>query len=55
MIYGMFGSTIKRLSSYHLSAGLGSEHGKDPGPASNIQNDFVLEEMLVVEHGVPKI
>lgn len=31
----------------------GCKHGQDPSPASNIQHYFVLEDVLVVVHGVP--
>lgn len=36
-----------------LRPSFGCKHGKDPSPASNIQHDFVLEDVLVVIHGVP--
>lgn len=32
---------------------VGGEHGEDPRAATNIQDDFILEYMLVVVHGVP--
>lgn len=31
----------------------GCKHGQDPSPTSDIQHYFVLEEVLVVVHGVP--
>ena len=34
--------------------GLGGEHGKDSGPTADIENNFSLEQMLVVHHGIPK-
>lgn len=36
-----------------LGPGFGCKHGQDPRPASHVQHDFVLEDVLVVVHGVP--
>lgn len=32
---------------------LRGKHGQQAGPAANVQYNLVLEEMLVVDHGVP--
>lgn len=36
-----------------LRSCLGGEHGQDPSPTPDIQHYFVLEDVLVVVHGVP--
>ena len=33
--------------------GLCGEHGEDPSPAADIENNLSLEQMLVVQHGIP--
>lgn len=38
---------------YVFGAGIGGKHGEDPCAATDIQDDFILEHMLVVVHGVP--
>ena len=35
-----------------LRASLGSEHTEDTGTASNIEDDLVLEDVLVLNNGV---
>lgn len=36
-----------------FGSGIGREHGEDPGAAADVQDDFTLEHVLVVVHGVP--
>lgn len=47
---------MNRMASYPIhvfGAGIGRKHGEDPSAATHIQNDFILEHVLVVVHGVP--
>lgn len=36
-----------------LGPGFGCKHGQDPSAAPYVQHNFVLEDVLVVVHGVP--
>lgn len=36
-----------------FGAGIGSKHREDPRAATNIQDNFIFEHVLVVVHGVP--
>lgn len=36
-----------------LGSSFGCKHGQDAGPAADVQHYFVLEDVLVVVHGVP--
>ncbi|TNN28163.1 hypothetical protein EYF80_061688 [Liparis tanakae] len=49
-------SSVKRRASYPvhvLGSRVGRKHGQDARPASHVQHHFVLEDVLVVVHGVP--
>lgn len=44
------------MASYPIhvfGAGVGRKHREDPSAATHVQNDFVLEHVLVVVHGIP--
>jgi len=48
--------SVKGHTSYPvhvLGSRVGREHGQDARPAAHIQHHFVLEDVLVVVHGIP--
>lgn len=45
--------TKKTYPIHVLCSCFGCKHGQDPSPAPDVQHYFVLEDVLVVVHGVP--